>query len=199
MRAKQAAAIVLALATACGRAQRRADARSDSLEGVLQHQQDSLKGTRAKAAAVQAAGEKAVADSLSAERARPRDLTFMSTTGVTVAPNDWAHYAFVLDSAADCMVHGHIEVQPRLDPTSHDDVEIFLFTADDYANWRSNSHAHVSPLIHAGPQTATTLSAKVMQSGTYHLVVSNRFSVIAHKTAQGQVTVTCRGLQPHQP
>ena len=56
----------------------------------------------------------------------------------------------------------------------------------------------VSPILHAGPQTATTLNTGVPQSGEYHLVVSNRFSVITRKNVQGQVTVTCHGLQARQ-
>ena len=174
--------ILAALVTgACGRAERQAaEARADSLQRVLQHQQDSLKGARAKATAdslasvqtatakataakrredsLKTAREKAVADSVSAERARPRDLTLMTTTGVTVAPHAWADYGFALDSAADCAVHGHIEVKSSHDPNSRDDVEVFLFTSDDYANWKSNSRARVSPILHAGPQTATTLT-----------------------------------------
>ena len=48
MRAQQLA-IIIGLATACGRAERQAaEARADSLQRVLQHQQDSLKGSRAR-------------------------------------------------------------------------------------------------------------------------------------------------------
>jgi len=207
--------LAFALATAmggCGSAERKAaEAKADSLQRVLQHEQDSLKGVREKATvqaaqaavtkrredSLKAAREQAVADSIMAERSRPRDLVLMNVSGASVAPHDWMNDAFVLDSAADCTVHGHIDVQP--DPATKSDVEVFLFTADDYSNWKSNSRAQVTPIFHATPRTATTLNTGVPQAGEYHLVVSNRFSVIARKTVKGQVTVTCRGLQPRQP
>ena len=213
MTAQQAVALVLAIAVAgCGTAERRAaEAKADSLQLVLQRERDSLKTVHEKAAvqAVQVAATKkredsltaarrqAVTDSINAERSRPHDLVLMNVSGASVAPHDFLHDAFVLDSAADCAVHGHIEVQP--DPATKSDVEVFLFTADDYSNWKSNSRAPVTPIFHATPRTATTLNTGVPQAGEYHLVVSNRFSVIARKTVKGQVTVTCRGLQPRQP
>lgn len=229
MRTQQAVVILLALA-ACGRAERQAaEARADSLQRVLQHQQDSLKvfkaaraqdslkeareqdslaAARAKATAasakataakrqgdsLKAAREKAVVDSVNAERARPRDLILFSSTGLTLNSRSSKHYAFVLDSAADCLVHGRIDVQH--DPSSKSDVQVLLLTADDYTNWVSNQQAQLSPLFKAGPQTATTLNVGVTQSGTYNLVISNLFSTFTKKTVQGQVTVTCRGLQP---
>jgi len=219
----QQVVVLLALATACGRAERQAaEARADSLQRVLQHQQDSLKGAREKATAdslasvqaasakatagkrredsLKAAREKAVADSVSAERARPRDLTLFNSTGLTVGSQSSVHYGFVLDSAADCLVHGRIEVQHDPNPSSKSDVQVLLLTQDDYTNWKNNpTRAQITPLFKAGPQTVTTLNTGVTQSGTYNLVISNLFSTFVKKTLQGQVTVTCHGLQPRQP
>ena len=214
MRTHQVAAFVLVLGVAgCGSAERKAaEARADSLQRVLQHQQDSLKGASAmarhedslkaaqatvakrRADSVKAAREKAVADSISAERSRPRDLAIMNTTGVSIGPQRSQDYAFFLDSAADCAVHGRVEV---LSGGTNKDVEVYLFTADDYTNWRNNHP--VNALFHSGRQTVTTLNTGVTQAGEYHLVVTNYFSPLSGKTAKGQVTVTCRGLQPRQP
>ncbi len=214
----------------CGRAERQAaEARADSLQRVLQHQQDSLKvlkaareqdslkevreqdslkAAREKATAqagqaavqrrredsIKAAREQARAESLSTERSRPRDLAIMNTTGVSIGPQKYADHAFVLDSAADCAVHGRIET---LSGGTNKDVEVFLFTADDFTNWRNN-HS-VTPIFRSGRQTVATLNTGVTQGGEYHLVVSNYFSTLSGKTVKGQVTVTCRGLQPRQP
>jgi len=81
---------------------------------------------------------------------------------------EWAEYGFALDSAADCAVHGHIEVKSSHDPNSHDDVEVFLFTSDDYANRKSRSRARVNPMFHTGPQTATTLNTGVQALFGHH-------------------------------
>ena len=223
MRAQKAAVVLLVLSmSACGKAERQAaEARADSLQRVLQHQQDSLRGARAKATAdslasaqaasakataakrredsLKAAREKAVADSVSAERARPRDLTLFSSTGLTVGSQSSVHYGFVLDSAADCLVHGRIEVQHDPNPSSKSDVQVLLLTQDDYTNWKNNTRAQITPLFKAGPQTVTTLNTGVTQGGAYNLVISNLFSTFVKKTLQGQVTVTCHGLQPRQP
>lgn len=211
MSRQQAVVILVALATgACGKAERQAaEARADSLQRVLQRQQDSLKAAHVKTTAqttaakrredsLKAAREKAVADSVSAERARPRNLTLFSSTGLTVGSQSSVHYGFVLDSAADCLVHGRIEVQDDPNPSSKSDVQVLLLTQDDYTNWKKNVGAHITPLFKAGPQTVTTLNTGVTQSGTYNLVISNLFSTFVKKTVQGQVTVTCHGLQPHQ-
>ena len=224
MRAPQAVALLVALATsACGQAERRAaEARADSLQRVLQHQQDSLKGARARTTAesiqtaqrqqdslkaagaraaaakrrsdsLTAAREKAVADSVSAERARPRDLEIMNTTGVSVPAGRWGDYPFVLDSAADCLVHGRIEV---LSGGEKKDVEVLLLTDDAFTNWKNKQR--VRAIFHGGQQTVTTVNTGLSQAGAYRLVVSNAFSVFSGKTVKGQVTVTCHGLQPRQ-
>ena len=220
MTAHQAVAFVLAFAVGgCGSAERKAaEAKADSLQRVLQHQQDSLKGahtqdslartrsedslkTARERASVQrrredslkAAREKATADSINAERSRPRDLAIMNTTGVSIGPQRTQDYAFVLDSDADCAVHGRVEV---LSGGTNKDVEVYLFTADDYTNWKNNHP--VTPLFRGGRQTVTTLNTGVSQAGEYHLIVSNYFSTLSGKTVKGQVTVTCRGLQPRQ-
>ena len=207
----RATAVILVVATgACGNAERRAaEARADSLQATLQRQRDSLNAAREKAAAqatqageqrrredsLKTARRQAVADSLRAERSRPRDLALMNTTGVSIGPQKYADYVFVLDSSTtDCNVHGRIET---LEGGTNKDVEVFLFAADDFTNWRNN-HS-VTPLFHTGRQTVTTLNAAVTQGGEYHLVVSNYFSTVSRKTVRGQVTVTCRGLQPRQP
>ncbi len=192
VRAQEAVAILLTLATgACGRAERQAaEARADSLQRVLQHQQDSLKGARVRRDSLKAAR----AESIAAERSRPRDLAIMSSTGVSIGPHTYSDYVFVLDSAADCTVHGRIEA---LAGGERKDVEVYLFAADDFANWKTN-HS-VRPMFGPGRQTITAVNAGVSQAGEYHLVVSNAFSPFSSKTVQGQVTVTCRGLQPRQP
>ena len=210
MTAHQTLALILAIVVGgCGTAERKAaESKADSLQRVLQHEQDSLKAAREKATAqasqataqkrredsLKAVHEKASADSISAERSRPRDLALMNTTGVSIGPQKYADYAFVLDSAADCAVHGRIEV---LSGGTNKDVEVYLFTADDFTNWKNNHH--VTSLFSGGRQTVTTLNTGVPQAGEYHLVVSNYFSPLSGKTVKGQVTTTCRGLQPRQP
>ena len=217
MRAHQAVALVLAFTVGgCGRAERQAaEAKADSLQRVLKHQQDSLKAAhkqdslteareedslkavreRAAAQAAQATAKKHREDSISAaERSRPRDLAIMNTTGVSIAPQRYQDYAFVLDSAAHCAVHGRVEV---LSGGTNRDVKVYLFTADDFTNWKNN-HA-VNPLFSSGQQTVTTVNTGVTQAGEYRFVVSNLFSTLSGKTVKGQVTVTCPGLQPRQP
>lgn len=185
------AVVFTILVSACGRAeQKAAEARADSLQRVLR--EDSLQDARAQATATER--QRAAADSVKAERARPRDLVLFSSTGLIVDNQAFNHYAFTLDSAADCVVHGHIEVQH--DPSSKSDVQVLLVAADDYTNWVSNGSAQINALYKTPQQTATTLNVSVTESGTYNLVINNRFSFMTKKTVQGQVTVTCHGVEP---
>src|SRR2546421_1928402 len=184
MRAHQAVAFVLALTVGgCGRAERQvAEAKADSLQRVLQHQQDSLKAAhqqdslteareedslkavreKAAAQATQAIVKRHREDSISAaERSRPRDLAIMNTTGVSIAPQRYQDYAFVVDSAANCTVHGRVEV---LSGGANRDVKVYLFTADDFTNWK-NDNTGVTPLFSSGQQTVTTVNTGVTQAG----------------------------------
>jgi len=180
-----AAVVLLVMVAACGTAERRAaEARADSLQRVLKRQQDSLKLAHVRRDSIKAARAESIA-------AAPRDLAIMSTTGVSIGPQKYADYAFVLDSAAPCTVHGTVEV---LAGGGGKDVEVLLLTGDDFTNWKTG---HRVPALFIGErQTVTRVNVGANQTGEYHLVVSNVFSTFSGKTVQGQVTVTCSGLQP---
>lgn len=68
---------------------------------------------------------------------------------------------------------------------SGNDVEVYLFSAADYANW-ANGHAF-AVLYSSGRVTAASIDIPITSSGDYHLVYSNEFSWISTKSVSTSV------------
>ena len=68
-----------------------------------------------------------------------------------------------------------------------------VMTEDSFLNWKNNPRGEARAVFSEGPQTVTTFMVPFATAGSYHLVVSNRFSVFTSKTVKGTADVTCLG------
>jgi hypothetical protein len=95
------------------------------------------------------------------------------------------HYTFQLPDRV-CAVTGRVLGVSG----GNKDFYAALMSDDDYRNWTTNHEGKV--FWQTDPQTAAaTISASLRGPGTYHLVVSNRFSMLTAKTVEITAQVEC--------
>jgi len=68
------------------------------------------------------------------------------------------------------------------------DIQVLVLSETDYANW-NNGHT-VTPLYNSGQVTAADVNARLPESGTYYVVLSNKFSTFTPKTVTGDLRMT---------
>lgn len=152
--------------------------------------EDSL---RTQLAALKAAAEKRVADSIAAERSRPRSVELVSGF-VAVPPSGgvtggFRAYGFVLPTGGTCTLEGRVEVTEG----GQRDLAVAVFGNDDFTNWKNNVSGRGQAMFSAPPQTVTNVHVAIGAPGTYWLVLSNRFSSWTSKGASAKANVTCIG------
>jgi hypothetical protein len=160
-------------------------ARADSLQTALQQQ---LAADSAKAAA-----EREQADSVArAVAARPKVLTLLNSQALEVPAQQFLASTFTLDGTGSCSLTGRIVT---LTGGEHKDVQVFVQTDSDFTTWKARAHpANPSPplgIFVSPQQTKTALAVALPGTGTYHLVISNAFSLTAVKMVQAHVQVAC--------
>jgi hypothetical protein len=173
-------------ATACDNA-RRDKARADSVAAALKVEQQAV--VKRVADSLQAAESKRRADSIAAERAKPKTLEVFTTTGVSLSGGASQSYGFQLSGAGKCTVHGRVEAVAG----GNKDVRVYIMTADEFTNWKNSPNGHARVLFEGDQQSVTTFDREVQSPGSYRLVISNRFSVLTGKTMRGDASVTCVG------
>ena len=157
---------------------------------VLQAKLDS---TQARLDSLSRADQQRVADSIRREQTTPRRLVLLGDT-VRVPPAGgqslgFTPLGFSLASRGNCKLTGRIEVVSG----GNKDLQIILFRHDDFINWKNNPRGSGQAVFSGGPQTITALDVAVPDSGTYYLVLSNRFSAFTSKTSTGSADVVCIG------
>ncbi len=70
---------------------------------------------------------------------------------------------------------------------SGNDIEVFIFDEDGFANWQ-NRHA-ATPYYSSGRATRGTINVTLPGPGTYVVVFSNKFSIMSSKEVEAHVTV----------
>jgi len=166
------ATVVALLSVGCGSSEKAALARVDSLQAVIQRR---------------------TADSLLAEKMRPRNLQLFQSTGTTVPASKFADFAFVLDSAGICVLTGKVEATTG----GSKDVQVLVMGEDQFTNWVNNPQGDATALAANPRQTVTSLNVALPSAGRFRLVISNRFSVFTPKDVKGEAEVTCKGgVQP---
>jgi hypothetical protein len=185
-------AAVAFLLAGCGSGEKAALARADSLQAVIQRRTaDSVRAAE-KHTSDSILAAKRVADSLLAERMRPRNLQLFQSTGTTLAASKFADFAFVIDSAGLCMLTGRVEATGG----GKKDVQVLVMGEDQFTNWVNNAQGEGMALSANPRQTVTSLNVALPSAGQFRLVISNRFSVMTPKDVRGEAEVTCQGVQP---
>lgn len=116
----------------------------------------------------------------------PFVMTVADSNGVEIPAASYRTYTFEVPDPRPCTVAGRVLGLAG----GNKDVEVLLFDADGFINWKNNNEAKV--LFKGGQATATTISTSLPGPGTYHLVLNNVFSLLTAKTLQVSARVTCQ-------
>jgi hypothetical protein len=113
---------------------------------------------------------------------QPRVMNLVDTA-FTLNAAQGMHWNFnVPASATDVRVEGTFSASGG----ARNDVEVYLLSDDEFVNWQNN-HT-VSTLYNSGRMTQGTLNAALPPGvGTYHLVFSNKFSLLSPKAVRASI------------
>jgi hypothetical protein len=115
----------------------------------------------------------------------PTTIAIAEGRASEVAAASYIQYAIQLPGNT-CAITGRIEGVSG----GNKDFEALLLGDDDFRNWSARLQANT--YWQSGRVTVTNISAQVPGSATYHLVVSNAFSLATAKTVQVWAQADCR-------
>lgn len=103
----------------------------------------------------------------------------------TIRPAQYVFYTFTVPpDVTEVTVHGRFEASGG----SGNDVEVYILDEDGFVNWQ-NGH-RVRAFYASSRLTQANVEAKLPQrEGTYYLVFSNKFSVLANKAVMADIAV----------
>ncbi len=155
----------------------RAAARSDSVTKAENQSLDS--------------SSTAIADSIDAARLASRQPIYIPVAdedALDIGAGQFVPIKFALPEIdRNCKVVGDV----RGLAGGNRDVAVFLFTDDQYADWRANPSVEPHTTWQEFRGSSTALEYQLYGSGTYYLVVSNHFSGMTQKTVQIKARVRC--------
>lgn len=107
---------------------------------------------------------------------------------VPVNANSYYYYRFaVMPGSSDATVQGHFSAEGG----SGNDIEVYLFSEDDFANWKNGHRSKV--YYQSGKATRGSINARLGSTpGSYYLVLDNRFSLLSSKAVQLDATLSYR-------
>lgn len=108
----------------------------------------------------------------------PLVLPVFDTPSLHLPPGEHFDTAFVVADPRPCTFLGHVQ---GIDGGRRD-VEVYLFDEDGHLNW----HNGLEPvaLYESGRTSSTSIEVPLREKGTFHLLISNRWSVLTSKTVQ---------------
>jgi len=173
---------VLHQSASCGRSEA-APNRADSLT-VVKQLADSLADALRKR---EEAEKQRVADSIAADRVRPRVLTLYENDTRTIAYQSFEQKGIYLPARGNCVLKGRVEAILG----GSRDVSVYVFTDDEFINWKNGGTA--SALFQSGPKTITNIDLPLPDSGKFRLVISNRHSFWTEKAIRAEASARCIG------
>lgn len=174
--------VALSQLLGCARSEA-ASNRADSL-AVITRTADSLAATLRER---EAADKKRVADSIAADRVRPRVLALFDNDTRSIPTRWFAQKGVHLASRGDCSLTGRIEAIAG----GSKDISVYVFTDDEFVNWKNGGTA--SALFQSGPKTITNLDVALRDSGRFRVVISNRHAYWTEKAIRADVSARCVG------
>ena len=115
---------------------------------------------------------------------QPLRMTIGESQPTEVPSTGYVEYHFVLPRRS-CMVTGRLLGISG----ANKDFQAFLMGDDDFINWKTNHQARA--FLQTGKVAAATIEARLNGPGTFHLVISNVFSLSTSKTVAVQGQVEC--------
>ncbi|MDB4950413.1 MAG: hypothetical protein JWM27_3062 [Gemmatimonadetes bacterium] len=116
----------------------------------------------------------------------PQVVMVADTVGLEVRASGSNWYSFTVADTRPCVLTGRVIGLHG----GNRDFDLFVVDDDGLLNWRN--HVTSPTYLNAGRTSAVTLRSRIPSNGSFHLVVSNAFSVFTDKTLQlSNVRVTC--------
>lgn len=108
-------------------------------------------------------------------------------TGALHVPAGTSHsVSFSVDDERPCVLTGHVLGIAG----GRRDVEVYVLDQDGVINWSNGTATRA--VFRSGRMAAVSLEVRLPGPGAYHLLLSNRFSVVTDKTIQVEdARVTC--------
>jgi hypothetical protein len=116
----------------------------------------------------------------------PVVLPVLDESALHVPAGTYHGESFSVDDERPCVLTGHVLGIAG----GRRDVEVYVLDQDGLINWSNGTAAHA--IFRSGRMAAVSLRVQLPGPGEYHLLVSNRFSVVSDKTVQVEdALVTC--------
>ena len=94
----------------------------------------------------------------------------------TIRPANAIYFTITIpNNATNISVTGRFEASGG----SGNEVEVYIFDQDGFINWENGHQVHA--IFASGRMTQGDIDASIPAPGTYYLVYSNKFSLIANK------------------
>lgn len=116
--------------------------------------------------------------------AAPVRITFGGAEPTDIAAQGYVHYSFDIPNRS-CVVSGRILGLAG----GNKDFQAFVMGDDDFRNWSTSHQARV--YWQTGKVAAATIDTRIVGPGTFHVVISNVFSLSTAKTVTVQGAVDC--------
>ncbi|HEX8275148.1 MAG TPA: hypothetical protein VF615_21115 [Longimicrobiaceae bacterium] len=116
----------------------------------------------------------------------PTVVPVLDESALQVSAGSAQHVRFVVDDPRPCVLTGHVQGLVG----GNRDVEVYVLDRDGLINWSNRTAGQV--VYRSERTSAVKLQVYLPGPGEYHLLVSNRFSVVSDKTVQVEdALVTC--------
>ena len=116
----------------------------------------------------------------------PKVIPVLNSRAIPLAAGEHMEVAFEVDDPRTCTLTGRVD---GLAGGSRD-VEVFLLDDEGFSDWYNGIPPR--PLYYGGRSASTTLRVRLPGPGEYHLLISNRYSLLTDKVVEVRnARVTC--------
>jgi len=116
----------------------------------------------------------------------PLVLYLPDQDALTIQAGSYGQFDFTINDERPCLLTGRVVGLAG----GRKDAEVFLLDDDGLTNWLNRTQGNY--VFRSGRTSATTLKVALPGPGSYHMLLSNRFSVVSDKVMQMRnLRVTC--------
>jgi len=108
----------------------------------------------------------------------PLVVTVLDDPALDLPPGEHFDTAFAVSDPRPCTFRARVQGLEG----GHRDVEVYLLDDDGNSNWHNGIRPE--PLYGSGRTSASTIEVPLRRKGRYHLLVSNRYSLMTAKTVR---------------
>jgi hypothetical protein len=116
----------------------------------------------------------------------PKVIPVLDSRAIPLAAGEHLEVAFEVDDPRPCTLTGRV----RGLAGGGRDVEVFLLDDQGFSEWYNGIPPR--PLYYSGRSASTSLRVRIPGEGEYHLLISNRYSLLTDKVVEVRdARVTC--------